>query len=118
MENLTFLQYLLGDLTVNYVLAFYFFSIFGMLFTMTLHYRRKTKKKEQEFNVSFWLIDNWARIVGNLMAVFIVLRFASELAPNYELNMWLGLLVGLSIDMVVIGIRKYTKINIFQSKEK
>ena len=111
------LDYILGGLTINYVLAFYFFSIFGMLFTMTLHYRHKRKKEAKKFNLSYWLIDNWARIVGNLMAVFIVLRFTSELLPDMKLNMWLGLLVGLSIDLIVIGIRKHTKINIFQAKK-
>ena len=112
------LDYILGGLTLNYVIAFYFFSVFGMFFTMTLHYRKKKKKKKSTtFKLRYWIKDNWARITGNLMAVFIVLRFTNEIAPNMKLDMWLGLVVGLSIDLIVIGIRKYTKIDIFQSKQ-
>ena len=121
MEELK--QYLLGDLTGAFMLAFYIFAIFGMVLSMLLHYGNKVKKnkrvdKSTGFSMGYWLKDNMVRAATNLCAVFVVMRFKDDLPLVKELSMFVGFLTGMSIDVVIIALRKYTKVNIFQAKDK
>lgn len=114
-------EYILGELTLEFVLAFYLFAIIGMLASMLLHYDRRRKKSKKsnifvKFSSAYWVKDNIVRMLTNVIVIFIVIRFYNELPINIDLNMFLGLAVGMSIDLVIIFLRKYTVINIFQSK--
>lgn len=108
------LSYILGDLSLSFIVAFYLFALFGVILSMLLHFK-KTKRK---FSWKFWMNDNWIRFATSFMSIFVVVRFYSELNIEYELNMFLGLLVGLTLDRVIIFIRNKTSIEIFQSKTK
>ncbi len=115
MEQETFAYYVLGGLTVNYILAFYFFSIFGMTLALILDYTTKRARKKRtnklvRFSLRHSIKDNWVRVFGNVMIVFAILRFSDKFFPEIELDMWLGFIIGLSIDSVVILLRRYTKI--------
>lgn len=113
-----YFNYILGTLTLSYILAFYTFSIIGLLFTLTLDYsiKKAKKKKELRFKLSYWILDNWKRIVLSIITVFIVVRFYDYLNPKAELSMWIGFVTGAGLDSVIMIIRKFTKINIFQIK--
>ena len=117
-----FLGYVFGDLTLSYMLAFYLFSFIGMAFTFVMHYqnkkaKQKKKSKAMRFKFGYFFRDNWARWTTNILAVFILLRFHNYFTQQ-ELNMFLGLVSGLSIDLVIIAIRKYTNVSWFQSATK
>ncbi len=112
-------NYILGTLTIAYILAFYTFAIIGLLFTLTVDYTQKKvrHKKRLRFKLIYWIRDNYKRIVANIIVVFVVLRFYEQIKPGSELNMWVGFITGATIDSVIIIIRKFTTINFFQSKK-
>ncbi len=112
-------EYILGTLTLAYVMAFYTFAGIGLLFTLTIDYgiKKVKKKKELRFKLMFWLRDNWKRIIASIIAVFIVVRFYDYLNPQTELSMWIGFVTGAGLDAVIILLRKFTNINLFQSKD-
>lgn len=112
--------YIFGDMTLEFVVAFYIFSFLGMFLTLMLHLtqaytKAKRLKKRFKFSLKFWLHDNCIRIITNVFFIFVIIRFYDSLHLNYKLDMFLGLVVGLSIDAFIIFIREKTPINIFQS---
>ena len=114
-----YFKYITGTLTPAYILAFYTFALMGMIFTLTVDYAQKKArhKKKLKFKIAFWLLDNGKRIIANIIVVFVVLRFYEQIKPGKELSMWIGFITGATIDSVIIIIRKYTTINIFQTKK-
>lgn len=120
MNWAVFYTYIFGDMTIEFVLAFYLFSILGMGLTMLIHLRdayNKSAKAKRTFKFAwkFWFKDNYIRILTNLVIVFVIIRFYSSLHLQFKLDMFLGFATGFSIDTVIIFIREKTKINIFQS---
>ena len=102
------LDYLLGDLTISFLIGFYIFALLGVIFSMLLHFGKKHKKAPVVFSWSYWLKDNAVRFFTSFISIFVVCRFFSELPINMELNMFLGLVVGVTLDQVVIMIRNKT----------
>ena len=116
-------KYVIGDIDLYFLAAFYFYVLFGAIFSMLLHYkyknfkRVKSDKKKEKFNFLFWLKDNTIRLLTIVMVVFVVVVFKDNIPvlKNFELNTWLGLLLGCSMDGAIIFLRNKTEINIFQN---
>lgn len=119
----TILGYILGDVNIKFMVAFYFYVLFGSILTMLLHYKfkqyRDVKKKgfSKKFSWRFWILDNTARLATVLMVVFVLIVFKSKIPvfKDYELDTYFGLIVGCSLDSIIIIIRDKTKF--FQSKQ-
>lgn len=117
------LGYILGDVDVKFMVAFYFYVLFGSVLTMLLHYKFKQYKDarrkgvNKKFSVKYWIIDNTARLVTVLMVVFVLIVFKSKIPvfKDYELDTWFGFITGCSLDSIIIIIRNKTKL--FQSKQ-
>ena len=112
-------EYIFGSMTIEFVFGFYLFASLGIFLTHLIHLNQakinaRKKKIEFKFNTKFWIKDNWIRIVTNVLFIFVIIRFYDSLHFNYKLDMFLGFIVGLSIDSVIIFIRKKTTLNIFQ----
>ena len=105
------LGYLLGDLTPSFLIAFYLFALMGVFFSMVIHVKKKAKTK---FSFKYWIHDNYSRFIASFMAIYFVARFIGEFLTGLELNMFAGLVVGISLDQVIIIIRNKTNINLFQ----
>ena len=117
------LKHIFGSLQLEFVVAFYFFAIMGMTFTLLTHLVRKKvtsvkKKTTLKFSFGFWLKDNLVRMLTNIIVIFLILRFYDKLNIDKELDMFLGLIIGSSIDVIIIMVRNKTNINIFQAKNK
>ena len=116
---------ILGDLDIYFVISFYFYVVFGLILSTLIHYKRKqvkdikNDKVSAKFSAKFWIKDNVVRVLTVLMCVFIVLVFKNNIPflKDYELNNWLGLLIGLFFDSIIILIRKKTKTSIFRSRQ-
>lgn len=117
------LKYIIGDTDFYFLAAFYFYVAFGALFSMLLHYkyknfkRVKNNKNKEKFNFLFWLKDNTVRLLTTLMSVFVIVVFKDKIPilKSFDLDMWLGLLIGCSLDGLIIFLRNKTNINIFQN---
>jgi len=103
--------YLLGNLTLPFLIAFYIFALMGVIFSMFIHVKKKAKTK---FSFKFWWHDNYARFFASFMSIYFVARFLNEFFTGLELNMFAGLVVGISLDQIIIVIRNKTNINLFQ----
>lgn len=115
-----FSAYLFGDLKLEFILAFYIFVGMGIILNLSVHLADKAYRKSKtvegfKFKLKFWIKDNGIRVLSNLIAVFLLLRFYDILNIGYQLNMFLGVIVGSSLDLLIIFIRNKTSINIFQS---
>ena len=106
--------YLLGDVSLGFLCAFFIFALGGVLFSMLLHFKRKQKKKKIPFNLSYWILDNIVRFFTSIIIIFLAVRFYNELPIQLELNMFLGFAIGVTLDQVIIYIRRKTNLNIFQ----
>lgn len=114
-----YLQYILGDLDVPFILAFYTFAMMGMAIDMFLEYRyiqrrsnacKKASKKESKFKC---FMKKASGVMLELILVFVILRFYDELPekikPGNELGMFTALLIGAGMDRLILLIRKYLK---------
>ena len=109
-SNSTLTDYMLGDIDVTYMTAFYLFAFLGMALSMALHYKGKHKKSRIKFNLGFFLKDNLVRIIVPLIIIFAVLRFESEFQLDIEPGMYLGFLSGLGMDRLIMKLRAYTNV--------
>lgn len=119
--------YLLGDISIEFYIAFYVFSLIGIALSLFLHVKKKqikTIKGGQSFklNLSHLYHDNVKRVLASIIIIFGIIRFYPEVRDmfglEFELNMFLGLLVGVFLDRIIILVRNKTNVNIFQTKEK
>ena len=108
------INYLLGDLTASFLCAFYMFALLGVFLSMLFHFGKGKKKRNTKFSFKFWLSDNLVRFFTSVICIFVVARFFDNLPIEMELNMFLGLVVGTSLDQVIVLVRNKTNINIFQ----
>lgn len=106
------LGYILGNVEPAFLVAFYLFALFGVVLSMLLHYGKK--KQKSKFSFKFWIADNMVRFLTSVMCIFVVVRFFDQLPIDMELNMFLAVVVGASLDQVIILVRNKTQINIFQ----
>lgn len=121
MNWLIIKEYIFGTMTFEFVVSFYLYAVLGMSLTLLLHLgsamTKSSRKKEKFiFKIKYWFRDNWIRVLTNLIVIFIIIRFYDSLSLQYQLDMFLGFVVGLSIDTIIIFIREKTKFNLFQSK--
>ena len=110
------LGYILGNLTVGFLLAFYLFAIIGIILSMLLHICKKAKKAPIKFSFKYWLKDNLTRFFTSILCIFIAIRFYDSLPIEVEPNMFFGLVVGMGLDQIIIIIRNKTSITLFQKK--
>lgn len=107
---------LLGSLTlVNYIVAFIF-----VLLTLIVKWIWKTvdsvkndNKTPKKFSWSFWFEDNIKHkllsFIGNLIAVFILLRFSIEII-GVSFSYILAVGIGFALDAYVDKLKKMQKI--------
>lgn len=121
MDTEIFWQLMLGGVTVEFLAAFYIFAGIGTFLSFLFHYGKKKVRdvkvnKQKAFSVVYWLKDNTVRLLTSAICIFIVVRFYKDLPVSLELNMFLALCTGVSLDQVIVFIRNRTNINIFQAK--
>lgn len=109
------LKDLLGNLTlVNYVVAFIF-----VLLTLIVKWVWKTIdsvkndiKTPNQFSWGYWFKDNiipkFLSFTGNMIAVFIVLRFSNEIIGQ-TFSYFLAILIGFGLDYYVDKLKKMQK---------
>ena len=108
------LGYILGNLTLSFLIAFYLFAICGVILSMLLHLGKKVKKTKVKLSWQYWIKDNLIRFSTSFICIFIAIRFYDSLPIDVEPNMFFGLVVGMSLDQIIILIRNKTNINLFQ----
>jgi len=110
------LGYILGNLTLGFLAAFYLFAVLGIILSMLLHIGKKAKKAPIKFSFKYWIKDNVTRFFTSIICIFIAIRFYDSLPIDVEPNMFFGLVVGMGLDQIIIIIRNKTNINLFQKK--
>jgi C4-dicarboxylate transporter len=102
--------YLFNSIPFEFYVSFYIFAIIGMTFSMLVHFQQLKKKnkriqKKIKFDFKYWLKNNVVRMLTNLIAIFIFIRFKDNLNVGIELSMFLAFVIGLSIDRAVLIIK-------------
>lgn len=113
-DTLAISNYILGDVSVNFLIAFYFYAIIGVVFNLLVHYtykqvRNKRKQnKYTKFSYKYWILDNYKRFLLNLLSIYLIVIFKDNIPAlkDYNLNMFLGFVTGMSLDTIVIILRK------------
>lgn len=106
---------LLGTNTIGFLVSFYLFALFGVLFSLVIHVKKKVSKTK--FSWSYWFKDNLKRFLASIMVIFIVARFAPEMSLPFEANMFGAVILGTMLDRAIIYVRNKTTFNYFQSKK-
>lgn len=112
-------NYFLGGVDINFLIAFYVMAIIGVFLSFLLHFSKKKKKRketgtEKKFSWWFLFLDNAVRFTTSVICLFVIVRFYSKLQLPVELDMFLAFTCGMTIDRLIIFVRKKTSINIFQ----
>jgi hypothetical protein len=106
----TFIQLLLGDLTVLQFFVSLFWAIWGVI--IVLLYDSTTRKPLNNnspipFSLRYLLHDNYKKIVLSVMLIITTIIFCSEVL-DIKLNNWVSLGIGLSYDILFLIIKKKT----------
>jgi hypothetical protein len=114
-----FVQLIIGNQGLAQVLAFTFFTIFGMLIVKIIRYDLKKKKMLMSkvpyrvtFNFKIWLSDNSIDFILAFMVSFSLFRFFPDALsflnrffpdtiPNFSDKMFYGLLLGVMFQYIL-----------------
>jgi len=110
-----------GGVAIEFLVAFYIFAGLGVFLSFLFHYGKKQLKdkkvnKAKTFSLGYWIKDYTVRLLTSIVVIFILVRFYKDFPISLELNMFLALCTGVSLDQVIVFIRNRTNINIFQAK--
>lgn len=93
----------LGTTDVGAFMTLFLFAIIGMVISLLLNGANRdpdTPSTPYKFSLSFLLLDNWKRIVLNLLVLFAAVRFYPDIF-NEPINPFLAFGIGLGFDKVV-----------------
>lgn len=117
---------LLGTTDVGSFMTLLFFAIVGMIISLLLHgaNREPTEPTTPEkFSLSFLFLDNWKRILLNVLVLFAAVRFYPDIF-NEPINPFLSFGIGLGFDKVVqmikdrMGVLQVSRRSIATTEEK
>lgn len=80
-----FISYFIGNYSPAMFAAMLVFALIGAMIMWTIDVRKrdKTSKSTPEaFSLKFWFMDNYPRMIGGLLLVYISLRFLTALIPG------------------------------------
>lgn len=115
MKNL--LNLITGEIPLINLLAFIFFTLTAMLLIKVWRYQAKKKRllkldplNRLKFNLNHWFYDNILDFVSAFITSFLVYRFLKDVLlasnkyfdaiPNFQDDMFYGLLLGLSFQYI------------------
>lgn len=100
--------YLIGKSSPAMFLAMMLFALIGAIIMWTIDVRKRDKMSEStpvKFSLKFWFMDNYPRIIGGLLLVYISIRFMFQLIPAEwlaafpdEAELIISVAIGLSHD--------------------
>lgn len=93
----------LGTTDVGAFMTLFLFAIIGMAISLLLHGANReptTSTTPYKFSLSFLFLDNWKRIVLNILVLFAAVRFYPDIF-NEPINPFLSFGIGLGFDKVV-----------------
>lgn len=100
-----FFSYLIGNFSLPFFAALYFFAILGVIIKLLLHANTRDQNSSntpQKFSVWFLIKDNRKRILLNVIVIYLTIRFMSYFIDFDPTNKeaWLvgATLVGLGFD--------------------
>lgn len=94
---------LLGTTDTGAFMTLFLFAIIGMVISILLHGANReptTPTTPYKFSVSFLFLDNWKRILLNILVLFAAVRFYPDIF-NEPINPFLSFGIGLGFDKVV-----------------
>jgi len=103
---------LTGGQSVAFFIVFMFMSVMGMALSMLVHYGKKGAKK-QAFSWKYWFEDNWRRAAASIIIIYLIVAcfpymegmlgwIFEKFGIPYALNIFVGALLGVFIDQVII----------------
>ena len=106
MEELK--QILLGQISIAQMVGFCFWIIMGFIIHMFWDFSQRDVKSEStpsDMNLKFWWLDNWKRLVLNLLLTIVIMRFHEQLFGD-SMNAFISLIIGVNFDQIVSGLKK------------
>lgn len=103
-------DHLLGGIDPALFAACFIAALVGAFFILLMGTRLRepfSLESPSKFSWEYLFSDNFKRILANILAILIVLRFMPEIL-NTELTMWKGLLVGIASDSLALLIKQKT----------
>jgi hypothetical protein len=108
----TFITALLGDQSAPLFFSNFFFALIGVALMLLIHSTERnldSNRTPTEFSWSFFLSDNWKRLVAGLIMIFVSLRFAPELF-GVEISPFWAFAIGMLNDKLAQVIKDKTNI--------
>ena len=98
-----FLEIIFGQLSAAYVAGMMVWAGIGFVIYNFLEVNERDvlgEKTPKKFKWGFYLIDNWKRIIGTILLVFVQFRFFEQLSGGQELTPYVALVMGMSSDAI------------------
>jgi len=91
---------LLGADTWQAFATQYFFAIVGVVISLLLHSNNRIVSDTStpyKFSLKFLILDNWKRVMLNMLLIYVFIRFFKELT-GIELSLFWCLAIGIGFD--------------------
>jgi len=87
MENQS---YILGDLSINYIIAALLFVGIGFAIVKLISFNRRKKgekRNEYDFDIWYWFQDNLPDVILNILVTLVFIRFTNDMVKviNHDL---------------------------------
>jgi hypothetical protein len=109
---------LLGDGGIEQFIVAMFYAYVGALLLVLISSNKKNSRKEPfKFTWKNLWCDHTKRIIANLIAIFIAIRFSRDIL-GADITMYMAFAIGLGIDGIIQLIQRKTSILPEKTKEK
>lgn len=117
MEQFT--EMIIGHITLAEFMGYLFWVIVGTLIYQLMEVKDRNKHSDRtpyQFNLKFWFLDNWKRLLVTFLLILVNIRFWENLTGS-ELTEYTAFLVGFGSDGVAGFLKKRTgKVKIHRQK--
>jgi hypothetical protein len=102
-----FKQYILGELSIPYYLAAFFFSFIAILLSLYAHSRKRdpaSTRTPVKFSWGFLLWDNLLRILATIALMFIFFRFSPDIFGkplSFPIAIGIGFFLSFGLDKAI-----------------
>lgn len=102
-----FKEYILGELSVPYYLAAFFFSSIAILLSLYMHSRKRdplSPRTPERFSWGFLIWDNLLRIAATIALMFLFFRFSPDIFGkplSFPIAVGIGFFLSFGLDKAI-----------------
>lgn len=104
METLNFKTVVFGDNSLSMWAGYCTIFLIGVLIQYLLKTRNRTYKHTIDWSWTYFILDNWRKVLLVILMMYAAIRFYLEIAPYLQLKIPTGFKITEAFAIIVLGL--------------